>query len=136
MANTITVHLTQAGASASVARIRDHTLTIDRPSAKGGEDRGPMGGELLLAALGGCFMSTLLAAIAARGAAVDDVRLAVSGVLEDAPPRFSTVHLAVRARSDAGLLERLVTIAERSCIVANTLRGAVALTVQSDAEAA
>ena len=135
MANTITVHLSQAGASASEARIRDHTLTIDRPSAKGGEDRGPMGGELLLAALGGCFMSTLLAAIAAREATVDDVRLAVSGVLEEAPPRFTAVHLAVRARGDAALLERLVTIAERSCIVANTLRGAVTLTVEREATA-
>ena len=36
----------------SEGRIRDHRVLVDRPAAKGGHDRGPMGGELLLVALG------------------------------------------------------------------------------------
>jgi len=136
MANTIVVTLEQVGPSASAARVREHTVLVDRPAAKGGSDRGPMGGELLLTALGGCFMSTLLAAIAAREAALTDVSVEVRGDLEDAPPRFSAVHMFVRATGEAPSLERLVTIAERSCIVANTLRGSVALTLSSEAGAA
>ena len=36
---------------------------MDRPGPKGGQDKGPMGGEALLMGLGGCFMSNLLAAV-------------------------------------------------------------------------
>jgi len=52
--------------STSESALREHRVLVDRPADKGGQDRGPMGGELLLAALGGCFMSNLIAAAAAR----------------------------------------------------------------------
>ena len=32
----------------SEGRVREHRVLVDRPAAKGGHDRGPMGGELLL----------------------------------------------------------------------------------------
>lgn len=130
MANTIHVQVNQIGPTTSQGVIREHTVLIDRPAAKGGHDRGAMGGELLLASLGGCFMSNLLAAIAARAAGVDDVKIAVSGTLGDAPPRFSAIHMEITARyEDAALMQKLVTISERSCIVANTLKEAVDLTI-------
>src|SRR4051812_1645935 len=47
----MTVALAQQGQTASVASIRDYTIVMDRPSANGGSDAGPMGGETLLAAL-------------------------------------------------------------------------------------
>ena len=59
----VKVMLDQEGLSASRGRVRDHDLVMDRPLAKGGEDKGPMGGEVLLMSLGGCFMSNLLGAI-------------------------------------------------------------------------
>ncbi len=128
MANTITVALEQKGPATSEATIRDHRVLIDRPEAKGGDDRGPMGGELLLAALGGCFCSNLLAAIRSREADISDVRIEVAGVLDGSPPRFEEVTLTVTAKhDDPALLEKLVTISERSCIVANTLRPAIRL---------
>ena len=120
----IDVTLKQANDATSEASIRQHRVLIDRPVAKGGHDEGPMGGELLLAALGGCFMSNLLAAIKARQAAIHDVEVLVSGTLAEAPSRFSDIRLEVRARhDDTALLQKLVTISERACIVANTLRG-------------
>ncbi len=128
MANTITIALEQVGRATSEVAIRNHRALIDRPEAKGGDDRGPMGGELLLAALGGCFNSNLLAAIRAREAEVADVKIEVAGDLEGSPPRFTEIRLTVRAsHSDRELLEKLVTISERSCIVANTLAPAVRL---------
>jgi putative redox protein len=125
------VTIEQKGRTTSEAAIRTHRVLIDRPTAKAGEDRGPMGGELLLAALGGCFMSNLLAAIAARGAKVSDIRIAVAGTLDGAPTRFVAIDATVAADcDDPELLEKLVTIAERACIVSNTLRDALKLRVQ------
>ena len=131
MANVIEVEIHQAGPATSEAAIRTHRVLVDRPVAKGGEDRGPMGGELLLAALGGCFMSNLLAAVRAREAAVSNVRASVAGTLAESPSRFEAIEMSVAADcDDRQLLEKLVAMAERACIVANTLRQAVRLTVR------
>jgi len=126
----ITVDLRQIGPSTAEASVRRHRVRVDRPGDKGGADEGMMGGEYLLVGLGGCFTSNLLAAIAARQADVRDVRVQVVGTLASAPSRFSEVELTVWARTeDRALLSKLVEIADRGCISANTLRGAVALTV-------
>ncbi|RTI39713.1 OsmC family protein, partial [Thermus scotoductus] len=94
-------------------------------------DRGAMGGELLLVALGGCFLSNLLAAIRAREAPIQEVRVVVEGTLAEAPPRYRQIRMEVQARTeDRALLEKLVAMAERACIVANTLRGGVDLEVR------
>lgn len=132
----ITVHVVQVGPTTTEASIRSHRVTVDRPEAKGGHDRGPMGGELLLAALGGCFASTLFAAVAGRGAEVRDVDVRVVGALVDGPSRFASIAMTVTATtSDPAALEHLVAIAERGCIVSNTLRHAVTLQVESVARA-
>ncbi len=131
MAGTVTVEVRQVGPATSEGRARTHTVRIDRPLEKGGADQGPMGGELLLLALGGCFMSNLLAAIRAREAGVTNVRVEVTGTLAEAPPRFSAIELRVHADyTDRALMEKLVQISERACIVANTLRDAVTLSVR------
>lgn len=130
---SLEVRIEQVGPSTAKGIARRHSVLIDRPVAKGGEDRGPLGGEYLLLALGGCFMSNLLAAIRARAAAVSDVRITVNGTIEDSPDRFTRLALTIAAtHQDAELMTRLVTIAERSCIVTNTLRSGVsiALTIE------
>jgi putative redox protein len=87
-----------------------------------------MGGELFLASIGGCFMSNLLAAIKARGAEISDVRTKVIGTLADSPARFSAVELYVTAETaNRELLEHLVEVADRGCIMMNTLRGKLAV---------
>lgn len=127
----MTICVRQTSASASEATIRGHRVAIDRPVEKGGTDQGPMGGELFLAAIGGCFMSTLLAAIKAREAQVSDVHTEVIGTLEGTPPRFSSVELSVSAACEDGqLLQKLVEIADRGCIIVNTLRGTLPLNVR------
>ena len=124
MASEMKIQLRQISASASEATIGRHQVLIDRPAAKGGRDAGPMGGELFLVAVGGCFMSNLLAAIKAREADISDVRVEVVGILADSPARFTGVELRVAAESgDRELLGRLVEIADRGCIMMNTLRG-------------
>lgn len=134
MSNNVQVLVGQIGPTASEGRVRGHKITMDRPVAKGGEDRGAMGGETLLMALGGCFMSNLLAAAAARQAILTGVQLEITGTLESAPPRFAAITMLIRAdRTENAQLSNLVAIAERGCIVANTLKAALALTIDVDA---
>lgn len=129
----IVATVSQVSFSTSQATVRDHTVTCDRPVAKGGEDRGMMGGEMLLAGLGGCFMSNLLAAARARELPVSNLRLDITGQLAEAPARYSEISLRVSGDyPDRPSMEKLVLIAERGCIVANTLRDAVKLTVTLD----
>ena len=128
---TITVSLHQINDATTAAQIRNHRIDIDRPESKGGNDSGAMGGELLLASLGGCFNSNLLAAIRARELPIDDIAISVSGELADAPARFSQIDMVVTsAYADRDALEKLVLMSERACIVANTLKGAVDLSVR------
>jgi putative redox protein len=131
MAGDLKIQIRQISATAAEAEIGEHRVTIDRPLAKGGSNQGPMGGELFLAAVGGCFMSNLLAAIRAREAAVRSVHLEVTGAIADSPARFSAVELAVTAESsNREELDRLIEIADRGCIMMNTLRGRVEVTIR------
>ena len=98
MANELRIHLRQVSESASEASIGRHQVPIDRPASKGGTDAGPMGGELFLAAIGGCFMSNLLAAIKARQAAISEVVVEVAGYLAGSPIRFTGVELRIAAK--------------------------------------
>ena len=131
MQNTVQVRIDQAGPATSAAQVRGHRISVDRPLERGGENQGPMGGELILVGLGGCFTSNLLAAIRARQAAVSGVTTIVTATLAENPSRFAAIDLAVSADcSDAAVLHKLVAIAERGCIAANTLRDGVKLTVR------
>lgn len=133
MNSIIQVEVKQISPTTSEGSVRGHTVLVDRPTAKGGADQGAMGGELLLVALGGCFMSTLLAAIREREAAITDVHMAIEGTLASAPSRFTAVHMHITAGyKDADLMQKMVTIAERGCIVANTLKDAVDLSISID----
>jgi len=112
MAKQVQVRIDQTGAATSTARVRGHRISVDRPLERGGDNQGPMGGELILVGLGGCFTSNLLAAIRARQAAVSGVSTAVTATLAENPSRFAAIDLAVSAEcSDAALLHKLVAIA-------------------------
>jgi putative redox protein len=127
----MTVEVDQVGVSTSKGVARSHSVLIDRPAEKGGEDRGPLGGELLLLSLGGCFMSTLLAAVRTRNAAVSGVKVAVTGTVGGVPERFEAFHMRVSAEhDDADLMRKLIAMAERGCLVTNTLRDAAVVTVE------
>ena len=90
----------------SAGTARQHQVVIDRPKEKGGLDEGAMGGELLLLALGGCFMSNLIAAAKARDVQIDDLSVDVHGTLAAAPPRFESIALEVHGRCRRGDLRQ------------------------------
>jgi putative redox protein len=131
MADPMKVALHRISVSASEAEFREHRVKIDRPLSKGGSDTGPMGGELFLAAVGGCFMSNLLAAIQARDARISRVETEVTAIVDGAPPKFVSMELLVSGEGeDMGQMEKLIQIAERGCIMINTLRGNVPVTAR------
>lgn len=126
----ITVALHRDGGTATRTEIRGHDVIVDRPTASDGNDAGPMGGELFLASIGGCFMSTFIAAARARGIAADDASCVVTGTFADTPRRFGSVEVLVSSSQCApDDLEHLVRVAEQGCIVMNTLRGSLGLEV-------
>lgn len=130
MPGTFDVSIEQIGPTTSKATVRSHTLYVDRPAAKGGADKGPLGGEYMVVALAGCFTSHLLAAIRAREAAVSNVTVAASGTLDGAPERFTSFALSVSGDCDDGEeLRKLAEIAERACQVTNTLKQSTPVSV-------
>lgn len=110
------------GDTASEAHIRDHVVVMDRPQEKGGENQGPMGGETLLAALGGCFMSNLVAAAKAREVELGDVDVTITATIDGSPAVVQRIDMTVTGEAGVDSLEKLVEVAERGCITANTLK--------------
>ena len=128
---TVTVKVDQLDHSVSQGTTRNHTLTMDRPEAKGGQNKGPMGGEALLMGLGGCFMSNLLAAAISRDIQISNAAVEIDGIIAETRPLYTDIHMKITADcSEPDQFEKLVTMAERGCLAANTLAKAVNLTVE------
>src|SRR5262249_52108342 len=114
MAKQLQASLEQVGPTTSKAKVRSHTVLVDRPLERGGADQGPVGGEYQLVALGGCFASHLLAAIRAREFEVRALKVEATGTLDGTPERFTGFTLNVSAScDDFELFRKTVTIAER-----------------------
>ena len=129
------VQIDQVGTSELRGSVRSHQVTVDRPLPKGGTDLGPLGGEYLLVSLGGCFLSNLLAAARARGEELSKTRVVVTATTAEAPPRFSGIELRVAvALQDRDLVRKLLTIAEHACLVTNTLKAAMPISIDVDGE--
>lgn len=130
MSVAITARVSQVSATTSMAAARQHATMVDRPASKGGADRGPMGGELLLMGVGGCFMSNLLAAAAARQIELAETAVEVVATLDGTPPRFTAVKLTVTGGgADPAILRELIEAAEATCISINTIKAQVAVAV-------
>jgi len=120
----------QLNVSASQATVREHKVTIDRPTEKDGNNQGPMGGELFLIGLGGCFMSNLLAAIKARNINIADVNIDITSKVAGSPLKFTEIDFQISALYENKTeFEKLVVIAERSCIVANSIKDFIPITI-------
>lgn len=128
----MTITLNRKGNTASEAHIRDHTVTMDRPTEKGGENQGPMGGETLLAALGGCFMSNLVAAAQGRDIDLGPIDVSITATMGGNPAVFERIDMTVTGGADVQDLDKLVTIAERGCIASNTLKQGLPVNIKAE----
>jgi putative redox protein len=106
-------------------KIRDHHLTIDEPSDKGGDDTGPSPQELLAASLAACTAITMEMYAKRKGWDVGDVEVACDYTPAErgCPTRFNLVTRFPDSLNDEQV-ERLRVIAAK-CPVHRTLEGEV-----------
>ena len=129
----VTMKLIQHSATSVMLEHDKYPIVIDRPVDKGGGGLGLMGGQHLLAGIGGCFCSTLFATAISRDIVIQGLMVKVFGeISEDLPTRFRKVRLAVSCDESVPMehFSKLVKIAEKGCISLNTVRGAIELEVE------
>jgi putative redox protein len=115
----------RSGTLRQAIRIRDHQLTIDEPTDKGGEDQGPSPQELLAASLASCTAITMEMYANRKGWDVGDVEVACDYTPAErgCPTRFNLIMRFPDSLSDEQV-ERLRVIAAK-CPVHRTLEGEV-----------
>lgn len=116
-----------SGSEGTAAAAPRPDLTVAPPPQWGGTDAHWSPEHLLLAALASCQMTTFAAVAAKSQFAFSGYAAKVSGTLEKTPAGivFTSVRLAVALRvppgeRDKGL--RLLELAKKHCIVANSLK--------------
>jgi uncharacterized OsmC-like protein len=115
----------------------EQQVVSDRPALFGGDDRGCVPGELLLAALSSCVGSQLVEHAALRGVELDDLQLTAEGRLDlrgaldiDGVPvalRDVTLDVAAVSTADDTQLDELLALAVRTSPVAATLGAGVGI---------
>lgn len=123
MAN-INLLLKQVSPTAMQVQNDNFKIIVDRPKAQGGGGEGLMGGQYLLAGIGGCFCSTLFAAAQSRDITIEGLNLVVNASLsDDLPKRFTNIELEVSYKecSHPEEFQKLLQIAEKGCISVNTM---------------
>ena len=116
---------TRSGSLRQAIRIRDHQLTIDEPTDKGGEDSGPSPQEILAASLAACTAITMEMYAKRKGWDVGDVEVACDYTPAErgCPTRFNLVMRFPDSLND-DQVEKLRVIAAK-CPVHRTLDGEV-----------
>jgi putative redox protein len=116
---------TRSGSLRQAIRIRDHQLTSDEPTDKGGQDSGPSPQEMLAAALAACTAITMEMYAKRKGWDVGDVEVCCDYTPAErgCPTRFNLVTRFPDSLSDEQV-ERLRVIAAK-CPVHRTLEGEV-----------
>lgn len=110
-----------------------HTLLLDRPRDTGGTELGFNGGHLLLIGWGACFKSNLVAAAKARDIKIEDLEIRLEGDTAEGPNRFSLLRMTICLAIDGDQAQRdkIIKLAERFCIVSNTLRSSTEVAIIS-----
>ncbi len=124
----------------SIAKLRDHEVTVDEPHALGGEDTGPNPVELILAAFGTCQEITYRAYATALGIPLEKVSVHVDGdidlrgffaVDDSVRAGYSKIKTKVTLESSAGRedTDKLRAIVEAHCPVLDILSNPVPIEV-------
>ncbi len=101
MAQTKVSVRTVHGASAAIGWSGPHTLTIDRSEKAGGMGIGFSGGELLLLAIGGCYVNDIYREAAKADMVVTGVHVDVEADWGGDPVRAQNVTFAVKVEAEA-----------------------------------
>lgn len=109
----------------ATVRVRGHDLVQDKPAALGGEDKGPMASEFLLAGLLACQLSTFRK-VADKRRRPDVAAVEVRGDLhfKDGEVERIALHWQVRAPSAVKdqELETLLRLTDGACTVSRCMK--------------
>ncbi len=110
-------------------------LVMDEPEPVGGGS-GPNASKVLAAAVGNCLSASLLFCLQRAKAEVGGIEAKVSGVIarnEEGRWRIREMHVELKPEVDdeyANQLERCVEIFENFCIVSQSVRQGIPITVE------
>ncbi len=119
------------GGPTAVAASGPFSVITDRPAAAGGRGLGFNGGQLLYAAIAGCYSNDLYREAATLGITLRRVAITVDG---DFPKRGEPstpirVDLEVEGDSSEGRLRELVELVDRIAEIPNSIRGTTPVTL-------
>ena len=119
------------GGPTAVASSGAHSVIADRPESAGGRGLGLNGGQLLYAAIAGCFSNDLYREAATLGIRLTRVAVTVDG---DFPGRGQpstpiTVELEVAGDAPDATLRELVALVDEIAEIPNSIRGTTPVTL-------
>ena len=122
-----------AGTQAAMGWAGGHTIVVDRPAGKaGGLGLGFNGAQLLALAIGGCFCNDLRYVADEMGVALGEIAVTVTVELEGDPLLATAAAMAVFCETlDGSDSQRIIDSARKPCMVSNSLRQGIPVTIQT-----
>ncbi len=123
------------GTEAAMGWAGGHTIVVDRPEGKaGGMGLGFNGAQLLALAIGGCFCNDLRYVADEMGVGLGNIAVSVTVELEGDPLITTAATMEVSCETlDGSDPYRIIEKAETTCMVSNSLRQGISVTVQTSA---
>ncbi|MBZ9936628.1 OsmC family protein [Mesorhizobium sp. BR1-1-16] len=135
--NSVTVELRNVvGTEAAMGWAGSHTVIIDRPEGKaGGMGLGFNGAQMLALALGGCFCNDLRYVAQELGVSIRSLAVSVTVCLEGHPLLTTSATMSVTCDMiDGSDPLPLIDKAKESCMVSNSLRKGIPVTIKAASE--
>lgn len=132
----VTVELRNVeGTQAAMGWAGAHTLIVDRQNGKaGGMGLGFNGAQLLALALGGCFCNDLRYVAQEMGVSLGKISVSVTVELAGEPMLAIAATMIVScATEDGSDPSAVIEKAKESCMVSNSLRNGVPVTIEAAA---
>lgn len=132
--SSVTVELRNVeGTQAAMGWAGGHTVVVDRPDGKaGGQGLGFNGAQLLALALGGCFCNDLRYTADAMQVALGRISVSVTMELDGTPLLAMAAEMTVSCDMlDGSDPQDLIERAKATCMVSNSLRRGVPVTIRS-----
>ena len=127
------VKVSWLGGKKSQVHVRDLSLLIDNPEDRGGTNKGPRPTETLLAALGGCYIITLLRIAEQMRNTISQLEMTLAGTIDQETHFMNSIDITVRVEGDQmdpKTLDRLIKLARKYCTVSNTLENPTKIKVR------
>jgi uncharacterized OsmC-like protein len=114
------------GGPTAVASSGPYSVLTDRPASAGGRGLGFSGGQLLYAAIAGCYSNDLYREAATLGFALSRVAITVDGDFPKRAEPSTPISVDIELEGDApeGRLRELVQLVDTIAEIPNSIRGA------------